>query len=173
MRDCAARNQTALRSLYREEASRLMGVIYNIVRDRAAAEDLIHDLFLRIWQKAHTFDPSRGTGRGWIYSIARHLALDAIRFSRRREPRDQSPDELPDVSDSQWCERVNTSHWGMQNDRVHDCIMALEPERRTCLYHAYVNGYSQSEISDLLGAPLGSVKSWIKRSLVALKECLA
>jgi len=172
LRDCAARKQSALRALYQEEASRLMGVIFNIVRHRATAEDLIHDLFLRVWQKSHTFDPSRGTGRGWIYSIARHLALDSVRFSQHRAPRDQSPDELPDAHDSQWCEQVNISHWGMHNDRVHECIMALEPEPRTCIYHAYVHGYTQSEISDLLGAPLGSVKSWIKRSLLALKECL-
>ncbi|MDG5499377.1 sigma-70 family RNA polymerase sigma factor [Marinobacter sp. BGYM27] len=172
IRACASRNKKALRDLYLEEGNRLMGVVFNIVKNRSTAEDLIHDLFLKIWQKAHTFDPSRGNGRSWIYSIARHLALDSIRFSKRQVTQDFPIDDIPDTRDSGWYERVNSTHWGMGNHRIQDCIMALEPERRSCIYHAYVNGYSQSEISDLLGAPLGSVKSWIKRSLLALRECL-
>ncbi|MGP4843841.1 sigma-70 family RNA polymerase sigma factor [Marinobacter sp. 1Y8] len=172
LRACASQDKEALRALYLEESNRLMGVVFNIVKNRSTAEDLIHDLFLKIWQKSHTFDPSRGNGRSWIYSIARHLALDSIRFSKRHVTQNLPVDDIPDTRDSGWYERVNSTHWGMGNNRIQDCIMALEPERRSCIYHAYVNGYSQSEISDLLGAPLGSVKSWIKRSLVALRECL-
>lgn len=169
----ADQSKEALRALYLEESGRLMGVVFNIVKDRAIAEDLIHDCFLKIWQKAHTFDASRGSSRSWIYSIARHLALDFIRFSKRQVTQSEVAEEIPDVRDGDWCERINSTHWGgTSNSRVQDCIMALEPERRSCIYHAYVNGYSQSEISDLLGAPLGSVKSWIKRSLLSLRECL-
>ncbi len=172
LRACADRQKGALRELYIEEGNRLMGVVFNIVRDRATAEDLIHDLFLKIWQKAHTFDATRGNGRSWIYAIARHLALDSIRFSKRHITQSQPAEDIPDTRDSGWYERINSTHWGMGDSRIQDCIMALEPERRSCIYHAYVNGYTQSEISDLLGAPLGSVKSWIKRGLLALRECL-
>ena len=76
---CAAGEQAALRSLYDQESARLLGVAQRIVRDTALAEDIVHDAFLKVWTGAGSYDPLRGAARGWLYSITRHLALNAVR----------------------------------------------------------------------------------------------
>ena len=76
---CAARDVTALRRLYEHAAPYLLGVAVRIVRDRALAEDVLHDAFVKVWSHAHTFDPARGAARGWLFSLVRHQALNLVR----------------------------------------------------------------------------------------------
>lgn len=178
LRACAAGDKSALRALYLRESKQLLGVVTRIVRDRARAEDVLHDAFVRIWRRASTFDASRGGGRGWVYTVARNLALDFVRGAGKHsgsehQAADDEIDSLADTDDtSRWLEKVGSSHWGGDSARLQDCLEQLEPTPRACIFHAYVNGYSQSEIGDLIGAPVGTVKSWIKRSLVALRGCM-
>ena len=86
---CAQGDRAALRRLYEREASFLMGVALRIVRDRATAEDVLHDAFLNIWTRAATFDARRGAGRAWMYGIVRHRALDAVRSGARTVSADE------------------------------------------------------------------------------------
>ncbi|XQU09792.1 sigma-70 family RNA polymerase sigma factor [Halomonas sp. LY9] len=81
---CARGEHAALHQLYQYEGAKLLGVVYRIVKDRGMAEDIVHDACLNIWQRADSFDPHKGAARTWIFSIARHLALNAIR-GRDRE----------------------------------------------------------------------------------------
>ena len=158
---CGRGEQQALRALYLQESPRLLGVAKRLVRDTALAEDIVHDAFLKIWHGAARFDPARGSARGWMYSVTRHLALNFLR-DHSRESHDEI--DLPDV----------TLELDDQHDcgRIHHCLEQLEPARRSCIVHAYVDGYSHAEISLKLGTPLGTVKAWIKRSLTALRECM-
>ncbi|KAA1176420.1 sigma-70 family RNA polymerase sigma factor [Marinobacter salinexigens] len=179
LRACVDGDKSALKALYVRESQQLLGVVSRIVRDRARAEDILHDAFVRIWQRASTFDASRGGGRGWVYTIARNLALDTIRSSGKQVSTEDRPEEVGDIdaaadpgNSQRWIEKVGSSHWGGNSERLQECLERLEPIPRACIFHAYVNGYSQSEIGDLIGAPVGTVKSWIKRSLVALRGCM-
>ncbi|AIN57645.1 sigma-70 family RNA polymerase sigma factor [Pseudomonas soli] len=165
---CALGDRRALQALYDQEGARLLGVARRIVRDDATAEDIVHDAFIRIWTRAASFDPARGSARGWIYSITRHLALNAIRDSRRETVLDDadidSSAALPAGGD-------DIDLWS-GSAKIYRCLEQLQPTPQRCILHAYVDGCSHAEIAGLLGAPLGTVKAWIKRSLKALRECL-
>ena len=161
---CARGDRQALRRLYDVEGPRLLGVARRLVKDTGLAEDVVHDAFIRIWTRAATFDPARGSGRGWMFSITRHLALDFL----RRQERDVALDEHSEPALAQTDELDGLLHGA----RLSQCLDQLEPVRRACLVHAYVDGYSHGEIARRLDSPLGTVKAWVKRSLAALRECM-
>ncbi|MCC5900390.1 MAG: sigma-70 family RNA polymerase sigma factor [Halomonas sp.] len=172
--NCARGEHDALHQLYVHEGARLLGVVVRIVKDRGMAEDIVHDVCINIWQRANSFDPDKGSARAWIFSVARHLALNAIRYRDREisydinDASDLTHDEhfqLPNVIE-------DTFDW-QTGQRMDSCLEELEPERRNCVLHAYVDGLSHAEISAHTGAPLGTVKAWIKRSLLRLRECMA
>lgn len=158
---CARGDQRALRQLYEQESSRLLGVALRLTRDKSLAEDIVHDAFLKIWRGAGSFDPSRGSARGWVFSVTRHLALNVLRNHYREVPLEDEHEPISSIEFSASEGQINT------------CLEQLDPTRRTCILHAYVDGYSHSEIARKLDTPLGTVKAWIKRSLAALRECMA
>jgi len=158
---CARGERQALRDLYVQESPRLLGVAKRLVRDTALAEDIVHDAFLKIWIGAGGFDPARGSARGWMFSVTRHLALNYLRDHQR-----ETQDDVERVADMEITDSQEHSA------RIHRCLEQLEPARRSCIVHAYVDGYSHAQISHKLGTPLGTVKAWIKRSLTALRECM-
>ena len=80
---CARGERQALQRLYHQESARLLGVVLRIVRDRARAEDIVHDAFIKVWAQAHRFDAQRGSARGWIFTLTRHLALNQVRNGAR------------------------------------------------------------------------------------------
>jgi len=162
---CARGDQRALRQLYAEDSSRLLGVALRIVRDKALAEDVVHDAFIKVWRGAGSFDPSRGSARGWVFSITRHLALNAVRNHAREVALGDEHEQLAAAHDS--------FEFSAREGQVYRCLEQLDPTRRSCILHAYVDGFSHSEIARKLDTPLGTVKAWIKRSLVALRECMA
>ncbi len=167
---CARREPDALRSLYEREAGFLLAVALRIVRRRETASDVLHDAFLDIWQRAATFDAARGAARAWIVSVVRHRALKAIRHLAREtaldtEAGDAVADDAPDA--------FAVLAQAQDGAALHRCLGRLEPDRRRVVLLAYVDGLSQSQIADRLGTPLGTVKAWVRRSLVSLRECLA
>jgi len=171
---CARGEHDALHQLYVYEGARLLGVVIRIVKDRGMAEDIVHDACLNIWQRADSFDPSKGSARAWIFSVARHLALNAIRYRDREINFANDPaDELAQDEHFQHAYVAEEAFDWQTGQRMDSCLEQLEPERRNCVLHAYVDGLSHAEISAHTGAPLGTVKAWIKRSLLRLRECMA
>lgn len=165
---CARGERFALRALYDREARWLLAVIQRIVRDPDLAQDLLQDVFLLIWQKAGSFQRELGSGRGWIYTVARHRALDEARKSR------------PEVSLGDDFEAVaNALPAHGDEESTHDdealarCLSELDDPKRQCVIDAYVEGYTHEQIAARLSKPIGTVKSWIRRGLLALKECLS
>ena len=170
---CARGERQALERLYAQESARLLGVAQRLVRDSALAQDIVHDAFIKIWTRAASFDPSRGSARGWIFSITRNLALNTIR-DNAREIQDDGDDQSLEAQATLegWNQTVDSFDWRVNPGRIEFCLEQLEPVRRNCVFHAYVDGYSHQEIASKLGAPLGTVKAWITRSLTALRECI-
>ncbi len=166
---CARGERQALQQLYEQEGPRLLG----LVRDTALAEDIVHDAFIKIWTGAGSFDPLRGSARGWIFSVTRHLALNFLRNQGREVSVDDEHllDSLAALNST--TDSVQSWDGLLHAERIHLCLEQLEPERRSCVIHAYVDGYSHAQIAQKLATPLGTVKAWIKRSLVALRGCMA
>ena len=174
MAACARRDGAALQRIYQNESAYLLGVAQRIVGDRAKSEDIVHDAFVAIWNKSGSFEPTKGSGRGWIYSVVRNLALNVVRDrSREAELEDDAHDHIDAMASLQaWNEARDAFKWRDSVGRLEPCLEQLEPVRRNCILHAYVEGLTHGEIAERVGAPLGTVKAWIRRSLTALRECL-
>ncbi len=166
---CAQGDRAALQQIYAREASQLMGVALRIVRRHDLADEVLQDAFLQIWQKATMFDPNRGSARGWIFSIVRYRALDALRKASREVAVDETmlANRSPATTDM----LDNLSRMA-ETKALQDCLEQLEQVKRQSILLAYVNGYTHIQIAAQLEVPLGTVKSWIRRGLLALRECL-
>lgn len=163
---CARGERFALQSLYERESRWLLAVAMRIVRDRDLAHDVLQDAFLQVWQRAGSFQRALGSGRGWIYTVVRHRALDAV---RRRQP-EPAGDAMAEFADTAVDDDGHPVHDEQALDR---CLAQLETTRRQCVVDAYLEGYTHEQIARRVGRPVGTVKSWIRRSLVALKACLS
>src|SRR5215469_9092970 len=161
-------SQAALKRLYELESKRLYGIALRIVRRPEMAADVLQEAFVQIWQNAATFSPERGAAAAWLTGIVRFRALDAVRKANREIPSDDpalgdKPLE-PDVID-----RLGAS---AEAEALRRCLQLLDAEQRRCILLAFVDGLSHSEVAERINAPLGSVKSWIRRGLLALRRCL-
>ncbi len=168
---CARGERYALRALYDREGRWLLGVALRIVRDRQRAEDVLQDAFLQVWQHAATYQPALGSARGWIYTIVRHRALKEVRDPGREQPLD--PADLAALSDAQQPLDGALEARGIDAESLERCLARLEAAQRECVIQAFVDGFTHEEIAKRLQTPLGTVKSWIRRSLALLKECMA
>ncbi len=168
---CARGEHFALRMIYERESRWLLGVAQRIVRDHALAQDVLHDSFLQVWQHAASFQPALGSARGWIYTIVRHQALGVVRRGVREQALDS--DELTALSDQQQAKLADDDERGLDTQALQRCLERLDANRRACVVHAFVDGLTHEQISQRTSTPLGTVKSWIKRSLASLKECMA
>jgi len=164
----AAGDRGALRRVYEAQSVRLFGVANSILRDRDAAADALHDAFLRVSQRAAQFDPARGAAAAWLAGIVRHAALDQARHRGRELPSDD-----PALGDAavapEALERVSAEADGR---RLRECLEGLEEKNRKGILLAFVHGLSHSQVAERLGLPLGTVKAWIRRGLLHLKECM-
>jgi RNA polymerase sigma-70 factor (ECF subfamily) len=164
---CAAGDQTALRRIYDSQAPRLKGLALRITNSHALAEDVLHDVFLQIWQDSGRFDPARGSARAWLTTLVRFRALEALRRGARESTGHVLPD-LPDHQPDAHARLLAT----IQGQALNACLATLEPGARQAITLAFVEGCSHGEVAARLGLPLGTVKSTIRRGLARLKRCL-
>jgi RNA polymerase sigma-70 factor, ECF subfamily len=169
LRECAKGDRASLHALYQEEAGRLIGVARRIVRRQELAE-VVQDAFLQIWRNASSFDPELGSARSWIYTIVRNRALNVVRDGSRE-----------DLLDHDGLEQVSPVDLGVEDvvgklsreSRLRGCLEALDANKRESVLLSYVGGYSHGEIAGRLAVPVGTAKSWVRRGLSALKDCMA
>ena len=166
---CAQGDQFALRAIYERERRWLMATVLRIVRRRELAEEVLHDAFLQIWNKAGSYNPALGSARGWIYTVVRHRALNALRSLQASPEKEDDRHEELLAAHADWHSRDDSA----EQRALAQCLERLEEQRRQSVLLAFVDGYSHEQVAAQLGAPLGTVKSWIRRGLVALKECLS
>lgn len=171
---CARGDRQALQNLYEQEGRYLLGVAMRIVRQAQEAEDVVHDAFMNIWTKAATFDANLGSGRGWIYSVVRNLAFNAVRNGSREVSVDEETAEALDAQQSMEAhpQILDAFELNASVGKLNECLGKLEPARRNCILYAYVDGCSHGEIAERTRTPLGTVKAWIKRGMGALRECM-
>lgn len=164
---CARGERFALQMLYEQESRWLMAVALRIVRDPTLAQDVLQDAFLLIWQKAGSYQRQLGSGRGWMYTVVRHRALDEV---RRLRPELALGDDFEAVAEAAGPTEVELPH---DEAALAHCLAQLDDPKRQCVIDAYVEGYTHDQIAQRMRKPVGTVKSWIRRGLLALKECLS
>lgn len=159
----ALRDREAFRRLYQLSAPHLLGVAVRILQTRGTAEEALQDAFVQIWQRAGTYRPEVARASTWMTSIVRYRALDTL----RRTGRETSIEDIPEPSLP-----VAVSPEITAEPALRRCLGQLPPGHQECLALAFVEGYTHQQLSRKLGTPLGTVKSWIRRGLQQLKECL-
>jgi RNA polymerase sigma-70 factor (ECF subfamily) len=167
---CAAGDGAALESLYSLVAPLLFAVLLKMLRRRDLAEDVLQDVFVKVWRQANQFDRIRGRPLAWLVSIARYRAIDLQRAQRPVVALTEAHLELEpalQVTDS----AQNSTGLGL-GAALFRCLEQIAAPQRRCLVLAYQDGLTHGEIARALGEPLGTVKSWVRRSLQSLRRCL-
>ena len=164
----AARSeQSALAELYDRYGRTAYGLALRVVRDQALAEDAVQDAFLTIWRTASRFVPERGKAGTWILTLVHRRAVDTVRREQRRRADSLDPATEPSV------EGVEEDAWlRLQRERVQAALRRLPDAQREALELAYYGGFSQSELAERLGQPLGTIKSRMFTGLSRLREQL-
>jgi len=162
-------DRTALAEVYRLTSAKLFGVCLRILDDRGEAEDVLQLVYLTVWQKAGGFDAAKASPITWLVAIARNRAIDRRRarpaaahapLEEAAEVSDPSPSALADLETSE------------ERRRLHDCLGTLEGKQADAIRRAFLDGLTYDELARATGVPLGTMKSWIRRGLLKLRECL-
>lgn len=166
---CARRDARALRQLYDLTAAHLLACVLRILRRRALAEETLQDVFVSVWQRAAQYEPRRGRPRAWLFSIARNRAIDALRRERINDDVDVHAESLPDPASDVAAESMMSGRLAAGLAR---CLELLTADQRRGIQLAFIDGLSHAEIANVTGEALGTVKSWIRRGLLSLRQCL-
>jgi RNA polymerase sigma-70 factor (ECF subfamily) len=168
---CAAADSQALQRLYDLVSPILFAAITRILRRRPLAEEALQDVFISIWQQAGEFTAARGRPMAWMMSIARYRAIDLLRRERLAPMLVAQPEEYRTI-DPEPDSEGSAAAWLPSAELMQRCLSLLSTQQAHCLELAYVNGNSHEDIARLMGSPLGTVKSWIRRALRSLRQCL-
>ena len=168
---CSRADENALGELYDRYGRVAYGLALRIVRDRALAEDAVQEGFLAVWRSCGAFLAEQGKPSTWILTLVHRRAVDIVRREERRraeplesESRPDPPDPSGSAEDAAWL--------GFERDRVQAALRALPDTQREAIELAYYGGYSQSELAERLGVPLGTIKSRMFAGLARLRELL-
>jgi RNA polymerase sigma-70 factor (ECF subfamily) len=165
----AARSeQSALAELYDRFGRPAYGLALRILRDEALAEDAVQEAFLALWRTAGRFVPERGKASTWILTLVHRRAVDIVRREERRRA-----DALEQAPEAESREAVDEEAWlRLQRERVQEALRKLPDQQREAIELAYYGGFTQSELAERLGQPLGTIKSRMFGGLARLRELL-
>ena len=170
LRAVAGEDRAAFRRLYEASSPKLFATILRIVRVRASAEEILQDVYLRIWQNAGSFSPEMASARAWMNSIARNRAIDVL---RQKAP---TPASSLDDDGTDWFERIAEDRDReadmIDNASLRRCLGTIDAQARDCVLLAYYEGYSREELAQRYARPVNTIKTWLHRSLASLRACL-
>jgi RNA polymerase sigma-70 factor (ECF subfamily) len=163
----ARSDESALAELYDRVGAVAYGLAYRILRDESLAEDAVQEAFLGLWRSAGSFLPERAKASTWILTLVHRRAVDLVRHEQRR--RGESLDDAPAAADAS----AEEAAWlRFERERVQAALSALPDQQREAIELAYYGGYTQSELAERLGQPLGTIKSRMFAGLSRLRELL-
>ncbi len=162
-------DQTALRYVYDQTAAKLFGVCLRILQDKSEAEDVLQEVYVTVWRKAAGFDPGLSSPITWLVTLARNRSIDRLRSlgAHPRHPVSEA-ENVADAGASAF-EQLQTAE---ENQRLQNCIGELEVRQSGLIREAFMGGLTYQTLAEQSGVPLGTMKSWIRRSLIRLKACL-
>ncbi len=166
---CALKDQNAFKTLYQLTSAKLFGVALRILKQEARAEEALQEACLKIWRNAADYSSQRGRPMTWLINIVRNQSLDMLRASASRQE-DAHTEWVDDMEDQ-------FSHGGdaensEELERLLQCMERLSEDQQQCLLMVYHQGYTAAEVSAQGKWPLGTVKTWVRRGLDSIRECL-
>ena len=160
----------ALQQVYAATSSKLFGVCLRILRDEGEAEDVLQEVYLTVWRRAGSFDPERGVSPiTWLAALARNRAIDRLRVSKAHLAR--PVDEIAEFADTSPLASA-TLEQSQSATQLNACLETLEAGHAAAIRSAFFDGQTYSDLATSAKVPLGTMKSWIRRSLQRLKTCL-
>jgi RNA polymerase sigma-70 factor (ECF subfamily) len=162
-------DEAAFEQLYAATRAKLYGVVLRILRRTDLADEVIQDAYLRVWRNAGEFDPRVATPITWMVAIARNRALDVVR-KKSEVAIEEKPEALEVAADEPdpLAQREMTD----ELKRLLACMGGLEEDRRRLVLLAYYNGWSREQLAVQFDQPVNTIKTWLRRSLIQIRECL-
>ena len=175
-------DRAAFATLYERTSSHLLAVVLRIQRDRAQAEDILQEVYVNVWRAAKSFDAAQSQPLTWLTSIARNRAIDGLRRAQTQpqmralgpavEGRDPEDDDVYDTVADDSPGPLELLSRASESRSLAACMEKLSALQRQSVALAFFQGLSHAEVAEQLHQPLGTVKSWVRRSLMVLKACL-
>jgi RNA polymerase sigma-70 factor (ECF subfamily) len=162
-------DRAAFNDLYGLTSAKLFGICLRICGERQAAEDVLHEVYITVWKRAGAYESGRASPITWLATIARNRSIDwrRARKVRRTTPIEDAPpipDRAPLAPDMMLAEEVT--------HRLHICLERLDDNQRDAIRTAFFDGVTYAELAEQRAVPLGTMKSWVRRGLQHLRECL-
>ena len=165
---CAMGDRTAFEALYNATSGKLFAVCVRVLTKRDAAEDAMQDAYVKIWKNAGRYQVTGHSPMTWLITIARNTAIDRLRTQRGDTDVAIFEDVLaaPDLTPEQ------SAIASSEAQRVGQCLDTLPDDRRAAITGAYLDGRSYADLAERAGVPLNTMRTWLRRGLIALRECL-
>ena len=174
---CQQGDKSAFRHLYQQTSARLNGIAYRVTRNVDSANEVLQEAFIQIWKNCQQYEPDKSEPFTWLASIVRYRAYDRLRYDKRRRQEDMVQWDDSDDYAAINLEALNRhSHQlGIDTQSEHalqGCLAKLEQKQSQSILMAYLYGYSREDISNYFDTPVNTIKSWIRRGLGRLQQCL-
>lgn len=165
----ALRDRRAFDLLYQQTSAKLFGVALRVLRDRGEAEDALQEIYVRIWQNADRFVVGRASPMSWLITIARNHSIDRLRARRPApSPIDDAAIEVRDPTPGAEARAAASG----ERARILGCLERLGTSQARAVRGAYLEGLSYQELADRLAIPMNTIRTWLRRGLIKLRECM-
>lgn len=162
-------DRTAFASLYKATSPKLLGVCLRILNNRIDADEALQEVYIKVWQRAKSYAVSAGSPMTWLTTIARNHAIDVI---RARKPIAEDIDDAYDLVDETVLTPEHHAVLADEGRQIDACMQELDALHAKAVRQAYVEGLSYQELSEALRVPLNTIRTWLRRSLLKLRECM-
>lgn len=161
-------DRAAFSRLYDCTSAKLFGICLRVLKDRASAEDVLQDTFIKVWRYADRYTSNGVSPMTWLATIARNTAIDRLRARREGEDIDNVADRLTASGPTPEQSAIASGEAG----RIVDCLGQLEDPKDKAVRGAYLDGLSYAELAETFSVPLNTIRTWLRRSLISLRECM-
>ncbi len=164
----ALNDRAAFRELYSLTSPKLFGICLRLLKDRAEAEDALQEVYVKIWHRAGSFSQRGMSPISWLAAVTRNHAIDILRARKPQtdELGEGKDVEAPDISPEK------AAVLASEGRRIDECMGELDPQHALAVRQAYIEGHSYEELAQQLDVPLNTVRTWLRRSLIKLRDCL-
>ena len=165
----ALRDRAAFSALYDATSAKLFGVCLRVLNNRTEAEDALQDVYIRVWQKADLYTVTGHSPMTWLITLTRNLAIDRLRARKAPNDEIEVASDIRDPGPSPEAAAIAAS----ENARIAACLNELDAARAEAVRGAYLEGRSYKELAKRHEVPLNTMRTWLRRSLLKLKDCLS